>query len=135
VRDWERRYRYRPLLLETFVQLDHHTGTSYRAANWIHVGTTDGYSLYSAKEAEVAKKAIFLCPLHPNFRERLKSPRTRGRYRPPDVWDFVMILAARAGRLRSVQSSLRVREDGENQTLRALSRQFVLIPSEPPRTR
>jgi hypothetical protein len=56
-------------------------------------------------------------------------------FRPPDVWDFVMILAARAGRLRSVQSSLRVREDGENQTLRALSRQFFLIPSEPPGTR
>lgn len=77
--DWERRYRYRPLLLETFVQLDRHTGTSYRAANWIQVGTTDGYSLYSAKKAEVAKKAIFLYPLHPNFRERLKSPRTRDR--------------------------------------------------------
>jgi hypothetical protein len=59
----------------------------------------------------------------------------RPTFRPPDVWDFVMILAARAGRLRSVQSSLRVREDGENQTLRALSRQFFLIPSEPPGTR
>jgi hypothetical protein len=58
VLDWERRYRYRPLLLETFVQLDRHTGTSYRAANWIRVGTTDGYSLHSAKKAEVATKAI-----------------------------------------------------------------------------
>jgi len=76
--DWERRYRYRPLLLETFVQLDRHPGTSYRAANWIHVGTTDGYSLYSAKKADVPKKAVFLYPLHPNFRERLKFPRLGG---------------------------------------------------------
>ena len=38
--DWHSRYGYRPLLLETFVQSDRFVGTSYRAANWIHVGQT-----------------------------------------------------------------------------------------------
>ena len=40
--DWHSRYGYRPLLLETFVQSDRFVGTSYRAANWIHVGQTQG---------------------------------------------------------------------------------------------
>ena len=33
--DWEERYHYRPVLLETFVQLDRFTGTCYKAANWV----------------------------------------------------------------------------------------------------
>ena len=43
--DWERRHGYRPVLFETFMQLDRHRGTSYRAANWAQIGTTQGYSL------------------------------------------------------------------------------------------
>ena len=66
--DWESRYHYRPVLLETFVQLDRHRGTSYRAANWVLVGTTDGYSLYSARKKTMPEKAIFLYPLQRNFR-------------------------------------------------------------------
>ncbi len=69
--DWETRYHYRPVLLETFVQLNLHPGTSYRAANWICVGTTDGYSLYSSKKGKVPKKAIFLYPLQRDFRRIL----------------------------------------------------------------
>ena len=40
--DWQARYGYRPVLLETFVQSDRFAGTSYRAANWRHVGQTQG---------------------------------------------------------------------------------------------
>ena len=40
--DWQARYGCRPLLLETFVQSDRFAGTSYRAANWTHVGQTQG---------------------------------------------------------------------------------------------
>ena len=51
-RDWEERYHYLPVLLETFVQLDRFAGTCYKAANWIRLETTDGYSLYDKKEKE-----------------------------------------------------------------------------------
>jgi Domain of unknown function (DUF4338) len=37
--DWQRAYNYRPVV-ETFVERDRFAGTSYRAANWIHVGQT-----------------------------------------------------------------------------------------------
>ena len=39
--DWEQLYGYRPLLLETVVDAQFR-GTSYRAANWIHLGETCG---------------------------------------------------------------------------------------------
>jgi hypothetical protein len=38
--DWFSHYGYRPVLLETFVQLPRFTGTAYRAANWRYVGLT-----------------------------------------------------------------------------------------------
>ncbi|MHC1743062.1 MAG: Druantia anti-phage system protein DruA [Syntrophobacteraceae bacterium] len=70
--DWEARYHYRPVLLETFVQLDRFTGTCYKAANWVQLGKTSGYSLYdrAAKES-VPTKALFVYPLSKRFREVL----------------------------------------------------------------
>jgi hypothetical protein len=74
--DWEERYHYRPILLETFVQLDRFTGTCYKAANWIRFGTTDGYSLYGKKQKEqVPTKAVFVYPLTRKFREILCCAR------------------------------------------------------------
>jgi hypothetical protein len=70
--DWQARYGYAPVLLETFVERDRFHGTSYRAANWLHVGRTQGrgkldrHMLYP-----VAVKDIFLYPLHTDFRRVL----------------------------------------------------------------
>ncbi len=70
--DWEARYGFRPVLLETFVQLDRFRGTCYRASNWIQVGTTQGYSLYTQEHKKsVPTKGIFVYPLHKNFRQIL----------------------------------------------------------------
>lgn len=70
--DWAARYGFKPVLLETFVDLHQFRGTCYRAANWIEVGITEGYSLYGDKHRKrVSKKAIFLYPLCKNFREIL----------------------------------------------------------------
>lgn len=41
-KDWKKRYGYEPALVETFVDRDRYAGTCYKAANWIHVGTTKG---------------------------------------------------------------------------------------------
>lgn len=35
--DWHRRYGYRPVLLETFVEKDRVTGAYYKASNWTYV--------------------------------------------------------------------------------------------------
>lgn len=70
--DWENRYRYRPCLLETFVEKPRFRGTCYRAANWIHVGQTQGRGKLDRKHrADLPVKNIFLYPLAPDFRQRL----------------------------------------------------------------
>lgn len=70
-RDWERRYGYCPVLLETFVE-ERFRGTCYRAANWICVGRTQGRGkLDRNRRAALPKKLIFLFPLRRDFRAAL----------------------------------------------------------------
>ena len=40
--DWQQRYGYAPVLLETFVEVGRYRGTCYQAANWIRQGLTRG---------------------------------------------------------------------------------------------
>ncbi len=70
--DWEAAYGVRPVLLETFVQSDRFAGTCYRAANWIKVGGTGGYSYFSGMKKKQAPKTIFLYPLQKDFRKELR---------------------------------------------------------------
>jgi hypothetical protein len=71
-RDWEHRYGYSPVLLETFVEHERFRGTCYRAANWIHVGQTQGRGkLDRHKRFATPVKDIFLFPLCRAFRQQL----------------------------------------------------------------
>jgi hypothetical protein len=71
-RDWRARYGYAPVLLETFVERDRFRGTCYRAANWTHVGATQGRSkLDTFRRLSVPVKDVFLYPLHRHFRRDL----------------------------------------------------------------
>jgi len=70
--DWQDMYGYRPVLLETFVDRERFKGTCYLAANWIHVGHTQGrgkLDRYARRQEPV--KEIFLFPLTKNFRHVL----------------------------------------------------------------
>jgi hypothetical protein len=71
--DWEHRYGYRPLLLETLVDPQRFRGTCYRAANWIRVGQTSGRGRMDRehKAPGQAVKDIYLYPLTRNARQRL----------------------------------------------------------------
>lgn len=67
--DWMKRYNYRPVLAETFVQKERFSGTSYKAANWICVGETRGRGKLDVKhEHAVPVKTVWLYPLTPRFR-------------------------------------------------------------------
>lgn len=69
--DWETRYGYRPVLLETFVET-RFRGTCYQAANWIDVGQTQGRGkLDRYKLHALPVKRIFLYPLRRDFRRQL----------------------------------------------------------------
>ena len=56
------------MLLETFCETPRFAGTCYRAANWIHVGQTQGRGkLDSQHRADQPRKNIFLKPLCPDW--------------------------------------------------------------------
>ena len=70
--DWEHRYSYRPLLLETFVEQKRFSGTCYQAANWLCVGQTKGRGKLEKQHRRVVPiKRIFVYPLNTNFRTLL----------------------------------------------------------------
>jgi len=71
---WQQRYGFKPVLLETFVECERHRGTSYKAANWVHVGKTVGRGKKSrVHEQIIPVKDIWLYPLRQNFRAILSA--------------------------------------------------------------
>ena len=91
--DWEERYSYRPVLMETFVDPRYHRGTCYRAANWIEVGQTAGRnSAFSNGKAPGYRKDIFAYPLCDEWRTILCEEPDRpvgARPRPASFEDWV----------------------------------------------
>ena len=73
--DCERRYGYRPWLLETFVDQTEQTGASVRAANWVRVGETCGRGRQDRTHAAPeTRKAVYMYALEPAWRARLAAP-------------------------------------------------------------
>jgi SRSO17 transposase len=71
-RDWERKYGVGLQLLETFVDPSRFRGTSYRAANWICVGRTQGYAkTRNGFEYHGQTKEVYVYPLSTNISEAL----------------------------------------------------------------
>lgn len=68
--DWSRKYGHPVWLVETFVETGRFAGTCYQAANWRHVGATTGRTRQTRAQP-VPRKAVYVYPLHPRFRQRL----------------------------------------------------------------
>lgn len=71
--DWQKRYNYTPVLLETFVEKQRFKGTCYKAANWVEVGDTRGRGKLGNREGEVPVKSVWLYPLCSDFRRKLSD--------------------------------------------------------------
>jgi hypothetical protein len=72
--DWESLWRYRPVLLETFVDPAEHSGVSYRAAGWQILGETTGQGVCRPnRQYSTTPKLVFVRPLVDEFRELLCS--------------------------------------------------------------
>lgn len=69
--DWQSKYGHRIWLLETFVDRSRFVGSSYRAANWIEVGSTKGHGRQGLHELTTTIKAVYLYPLDRDFRQHL----------------------------------------------------------------
>ena len=72
--DWHVRYAYRPVLLETFVEKPRFTGTCYKAANWRHLGDTQGRGKLDVLHRYAQPvKSIWIYPLMRDFQRQLCS--------------------------------------------------------------
>ena len=60
--DWMDQHGFRPVLLETFVDPEKYTGTCYQAANWQHIGKTQGQKGSDRCET-VSPKDVYVYPL------------------------------------------------------------------------
>lgn len=78
--DWQQRWGYEPVLMETFVDPAHYSGTCYRAAGWIKLGQTTGRGLRRpGKDYTSSPKLIYVKSLSEDFRETLcAEPLPRG---------------------------------------------------------
>lgn len=74
--DWYEVHHFRPVLLETFVDPEKYTGASYKAANFVCVGETQGRKA-SAKREAVSSKKIYVYPLRNDFRAVLMNTKKK----------------------------------------------------------
>jgi hypothetical protein len=77
--DWPARHGVELALLESFVQIGRFEGTAYAAANWQRVGQTTGRTRQEKQHrAKQPRKAIWVYPLHPQFRSGLGAQPAGG---------------------------------------------------------
>jgi len=78
--DWQQRWGYSPVLMETFIDPGHFAGSCYKAANWQYLGMTTGKGLVrKGKGYRTSPKMIFVKPLAKDFRSLLCSQQLKGR--------------------------------------------------------
>ena len=83
--DWEKRYGYRPLLLETLVETERFRGTCYQAANWIQLGATQGRGRMDRyHERKGTAKMLFVYPLCRRVQQRLVAAVPPAWREPPE---------------------------------------------------
>ena len=76
--DFQARYGYAPVLLETFVEPDRFVGDCYRAANWRCLGLTQGRGKKGQHhEVPLTRKSVWVYPLRPDFRAVLRGEAPR----------------------------------------------------------
>ena len=106
--DWQQRYGYELLLVETFVDPDKFKGVCYRAANWEAIGQTAGRDDgFANRKVSTGKKDVYVYKLRADARERLcREPKDelklRGKPVEADGWIEQELATARIfdGRLR-----------------------------------
>lgn len=81
--DWQERWGYQPVLIETFVDPRSHEGSCYRASGWKYLGMTTGEGLARPGHSyTTTPKMIFVRPLVRGFGRLLCSEVAAVRDRP-----------------------------------------------------
>jgi hypothetical protein len=101
-KDWQERYGYGPVLLESFVEAGRYQGRCYRGANWQKVGQTRGRGRNDPEHLCARScKDIYLYPLVKDWKEQLCAqpevlpPPVVVRVQPAEDWTEEEFGAAR----------------------------------------
>lgn len=79
IADFEQVYNYKPLLVESFVDISQYSGSCYQATNWISVGMTKGRGRQDRfSQSNLSKKEIYVYPLEKDFRLQLGLSENAG---------------------------------------------------------
>lgn len=81
---WEQAHGYKPLLAETFSDIEQYEGTSYKASNWIACGQTKGFERHRIDyyRQHGRPKKLWLKTLNSNARRLLTAMDLPPAYRP-----------------------------------------------------
>ena len=73
---WFERFGYEPLVAETFTDIETYEGTCYKAAGWLPLGLTQGYSRHRADfyVPNERPKKLWVRELRPNAAALLRAP-------------------------------------------------------------
>lgn len=72
--DWQHKYGHPVYCLETYVEIGRFRGICYRAANWIHVGSTTGRGRDGGHHnAILPTKDVYLYPLTSQYKKLLRG--------------------------------------------------------------
>ena len=78
--DFYKKYKFRPLIAETFVDTEKYEGTCYKAAGWEEIGLTKGRGWNDRYNTNVlSKKKIFVKVLDEDFRSKINISITDNR--------------------------------------------------------
>ena len=83
--DWQAEWGHPLELAESFVDPSRVEGTMSKAANWLEVGRSRGYSRSNGQSTDKLgqPKTMLVDPLRPDARARLRAPTVRPEWRPP----------------------------------------------------
>ena len=106
--DWEQRWGYRPVLMETFIDTTY-KGTCYRAAGWQELGMTTGEGAYRpGSQYTTSPKHILVKPLHRQYQLLLTSEQLQGRIIQWKKWAAAQTVKPSKSRKRKKKSRDRV---------------------------
>lgn len=97
--DWYQKYKFKPVLIETFVDREKFSGTCYKAANWQLLGHSKGQGCFStSNQQNVSIKDYYVYPLHKSFRDILihgqkpekSTPTPHSHGKIVEFWDKVV---------------------------------------------
>lgn len=77
--DFEKKYHYKPLLIESFVDTSKYAGTCYQATNWLKIGKTKGRGRQDRfTQSNLSTKAIYVYPIEKDFRLQMGLSENAG---------------------------------------------------------